>query len=231
MIPVKDFICGLQALADASKHSLSDGQADAYGLAILPHLTDPSEWSAFVAEMLRAGRWRWFPLAVEIQDALREFRGAPSLDAEAVRAYERVTAAGEYTAQAGTVWTYRRVLTACGRVAADAFLAAGGSSAWVTLWRETERRQAFCAAYLLAARQEPAGRLLPAAPAQAQITDGTSKNSGDNLSPGEAAVLLGRVRERLAIPAEPAQPRMTEAEAEVRLAELRRQAEQIQEGA
>ena len=144
------FSDGLKRLATATRQALDDLTLDVYAETIVPE-TDPVEWAAFVKATLAAGRWKWFPKTHEIQDALREFRGWPSLESEATLAYERVVAASFYTSESGASWDYRHVRETCGQGAAEAFLAAGGSSAFETVFYGDLRRAAFVAAYQLAA--------------------------------------------------------------------------------
>jgi hypothetical protein len=129
------------------------------------HQVDEDEWDRFARWAVDVDRFTtFFPKLAELRDALREFRGARPLEVEAGAAYERVCAAGVYAPLGGTTWTYRAVAAACGRAAADAFLAAGGSAAFETTWNESKRREVFLREYIDAARAEPAARLLPAAP-------------------------------------------------------------------
>jgi hypothetical protein len=125
--------------------------------------TSADEWPAFCEWAVRSCAFAWFPKVAEFLDALRRFRGERPVGAEATAAYERVLAAGTYTAECGASWTYRGVLEACGKAAADAFLAAGGHLAFATTWDEGKRRERFVVAYAEALRAEPGSRLLPAA--------------------------------------------------------------------
>jgi hypothetical protein len=123
------------------------------------------EFAAFVRWALSRGRWQYLPNLVEIQDALRQYRNnGETLEAEAVRAYEAVLEAYEYTPEGGTLWTYRGVRDRCGDAAAQAWLAAGGWTAFATTWREDQRRDRFLKAYATEVRAEPESRLLPQGP-------------------------------------------------------------------
>jgi hypothetical protein len=155
-------------------------------------------------------------------DALREFRGSPPLDSEAIQAYERVLQAGEYTAETGACWTFRRVLDHCGRAAAEAFLAAGGHHAFASSWRESERRERFLAAYRQFAREMPASRLLPAAPAErAQIAAApVTQDQAEAVVNRLAGMVMRKCSER--------GRHLTDAEWESRKAELIRQARTIE---
>jgi len=128
--------------------------------------TDTGEWNLFCDQAVKRFGWTYLPGVPKLLDALREFRGQPSLDSEAVQAYEAVIAAGVYTPEGGTSWTYRGVLELCGRAAADAWLEAGGNSAFSTTWAEHQRRERFIAAYVAGARAEPTARLLQASPGE-----------------------------------------------------------------
>src|SRR5262249_34552034 len=135
-------------------------EIDAYHL-VLAEETDPEEWAAFCRGAVKRHGWRFMPAVPELLAALAAFRGDRPLNVEAVVAYERVLEAGTWTYAGGTAWDYRAVRKACGEAAAQAFLAAGGSSAFRTTYKETDRRNAFVTAYVEAARAQPAARLLP----------------------------------------------------------------------
>ena len=138
----------VEAAAFAVYHDALDGE------------TTGEEWGAFCKNAVSTGRFSWFPKVGELLDALREFRGEPSLEVEAIAAYEAVMKAGAYTPDGGSSWTWRGVLESCGRAAADAWLEAGGHHAFATTWNEDKRRERFIAAYQQNARAEPATRLL-----------------------------------------------------------------------
>src|SRR5258708_7884243 len=70
---------------------------------------EAAEWLAFTRWAVDGDRFPFFPKLRELRDALREFRGEQPLEAEAVRAYELVLAAGDYTPQGGTTWAYRAI--------------------------------------------------------------------------------------------------------------------------
>lgn len=150
-------------IAKATREKLNEGDYAAYGDSLRPQTAD-AEWLAFCRWVVDNDRFTWFPKLVELRDALREFRGEPNLLAEAQLAYQRVDKSGEPSAHGGTVWTYRAVKKACGQAAAEAFLEAGGHSAFCTTWNEAKTREAFIAAYLRHSREVPTDRLLPAGP-------------------------------------------------------------------
>ncbi len=180
---------GLVRLAESTRAELSDSTLEVYVEALAPRTT-PEEFEAWT--ITAAPRLRWFPKVIEILDALQEFRGEPSLEVEAVLAYERVVASSEYTAE-GASWNYRRVAECCGKAAAEAFLAAGGHHAFATTWDESRRRERFIAEYLAGARERPEGRLLPPAEAQKQLAAGDERRDPP---PAEAAAIVRQIARR-----------------------------------
>lgn len=225
MIDRATFTGGLAVIALQLNKPAEQALLDAYHLAFRDE-TSPEEWGAFFPGAVKRFGWRFLPTVPELLDALREFRGLPNLDAEAVAAYERVTAAGQYTPE-GTTWSFRTVLQACGRAAAEAFLEAGGHNAFATTYREDQRRERFMAAYRAAARDDESARLLPPPEARALLT-GQTEAAGPPTK-AEALEILERVsgihsgEERQPFTK---QPRVVEA-TEDRLAALRRQAEEL----
>ncbi len=170
MIDARTFGTGLTRLALAVRETI-DAPTVAVYHEVLGERTTPDEWRAFIRAMTASpprhadGRPR-FPAAAELLDALAEFRGRPSLEGEAVQAYERVLASSVYTPEGGASWTYRQVRERCGAAAAEAFLAAGGHHAFATTWDEARRRERFVAAYRAEARERPDARLLPLGPGE-----------------------------------------------------------------
>jgi len=182
------FAAGLTRLGASCRQEVDDLTLEVYTEALCDQTT-PEEWEAFTKAAVRGGRFTWFPKVAELLDALREFRGLPNLDAEAVAAYERVLAAGQYSAEGGTSWEFRAVLRACGKAAAEAFLEAGGHNAFANTYRESDRRERFIAAYRIAAREDDSARLL--APGAVRLIEGAVESSG--FMPDEAAALLEKV--------------------------------------
>lgn len=225
MIELKPFGAGLGVIALQLNKPVTGETLRAYWLAFRNETTQ-AEWEAFTAgAAVRWGKgWQGFvPTVPALFDALREFRGFPSLAPESSRAYDQVLAAGEYTPGAGRVWTFRGVLATCGIAAAEAFLAAGGHSAFATTWDEPKRRERFLAAYQVAASQDPRTRLLPAGPVKAITGDVETEPPVDA---GAAAQAMREIRERLGV--EPVARKPAEIVAtDERLTELRRQAQQI----
>lgn len=180
------------------------------------HLSD-AEWDAAVIRTVQSVTTTYgkFPAP-----GLLLAHAQPELPGEAATAYDRVLASGVYTAEGGTTWSYRSIAAACGRAAAEAFLAAGGDSAFRSTFRESDRRERFLAAYQQAAREAPSSRLLPAAePERPQI-------AAPEITASEAVSVLHRIT------GEPAKPmraprRLTAGEVEDRLELLRAQAERI----
>lgn len=163
MIQMRDFLPGITRLAIASRQTVDEATIEVYREALGLDV-DAEEWEEFTLNCVRYDRFpTWFPKVSEIRDALREWRGDPRLEVEAMQAYERVLEAGSYSPEGGTSWSYRGVREKCGLAAAEAFLAAGSHHAFATTWNEAQRRKAFAQEYVLAARGNPAGRLLPAA--------------------------------------------------------------------
>lgn len=162
MIEAEPFALGLGRIALSLRQAYTPQEQLVYFEAIGPQ-TDAAEWERFTRAAVASSRWpKWLPNVAELLDALREFRGAPSLDAEAVAAYERVIGAGVYTPEGGTSWHFRAVREACGSAAAMAFLEAGGHHAFASSYRESDRRERFVRAYVAEVRERPQSRLLPA---------------------------------------------------------------------
>lgn len=163
MIEMRDFAPGLTRLAVASRAAVDEATFEVYREALGVDLT-ADEWEEFTVNCVQYDRFpTWFPKVSEIRDALREWHGEPRLEAEAMAAYERVLEAGNYSPEGGTTWSYRGVREKCGQAAAEAFLAAGSHHAFATTFNESQRRKLFAQEYVLAARGNPEGRLLPAA--------------------------------------------------------------------
>lgn len=160
MIDPEAFTTGMQGIA-AGVRKVWEGESLGVYFDALNCQTDAPEWDSFARWANRTGRWQWLPTLREIIDALREFRGERPLLVEATEAYERVLASGSYSAEGGTSWSYRRVRERCGEAAAEAFLAAGGTSGFATTWDESKRRERFTEAYAEAVRESPATKLLP----------------------------------------------------------------------
>lgn len=163
MIDRKAFGKGLLRIATAVRQPLDEATIAVY-IDALGRKTEAQEWEGFSKAAVEAGRWEWFPKLRELQDALAEFRGGERIDVEAVHAYERVLDSGTYSPESGSTWVYRTIAERCGRAAAEAFIAAGGHSAFVTTWDEAKRRERFIAAYVSEARAVPEHRMLAAAP-------------------------------------------------------------------
>lgn len=227
MIDFKAFVAGLTRIGIAVRQPADSATMAVYHDA-LSDQTTAEEFEAFSRWSVRACDWSWFPKLRELTDALRKFRGAPPLEAEAAEAYERVLASGVYTPQGGTSWSFRGVLESCGRAAAEAFLVAGGPSAFVTSWKETERREKFTHAYAEAVREEPEDKLLPAGAPMRALPPAPMP------SDREAGEILREIRQRSGVLVEaPRQRRKVDVvdldtpQAQARMEELRRQAEAI----
>lgn len=192
MIDAAPFYAGLAVIGLQLNQPVGKDAQKAYFLAMADETTC-EEWEAFVAVAAKRFGWRFLPSVPALLDALREFRGLPSLDAEATLAYESVMKAGIYTPEGGTTWTYRGVREACGDAAAEAFLAAGGSDAFARTWDEAKRQQRFLAAYVAAAREEPAGRL-PSVGSQPALPEARPRPSAS-----EAAEMLREIQRRAAV--------------------------------
>ena len=166
MIEMRDFLPGLSRLAVASRQAVDEATFEVYREALGPEV-DADEWEAFTLNCVRCDRFSWFPKVSEIRDALREYRGDPRLPVEAVAAYERVMECGTYHPEHGTRWSYREIRERCGLAAAEAFMAAGSHNGFAHTpekYGDAFRRKLFVEEYILAARGNPEGRLLPAAP-------------------------------------------------------------------
>lgn len=223
MIEFEPFVIGLTKIGIALRKPYDPASLTVYHDVIGPR-TNADEWERFVAWALAADRWRIFtPTVPDLQDALREFRGQRPVLVEATEAYDRVIAAGVYSPEGGTSWNYRAIKESCGDAAAEAFLAAGGNSAFATTWGEDKRRERFVSGYSEAVREEPMAALLPAGPTKllaAPVVEASRE---------EAVSVIGRLRELTGmVPAsEIRRPVRVEATPE-RLEALRRQAAEIQ---
>lgn len=188
MIERAVFAEGLSRIGVATRVEVSEAMFNVYHDAIGPQTT-ADEWRHFTRAAVASGRWRFFPTVAELLDGLREHRGERLPEVEASDAYERVLTSGVYTPQGGTSWTYRGVKEACGVATAEAFVAAGGDSAFRSTWDEAKRRERFVRAYASATRNDPATRLLPAGPRLA-LTAGDERREPTR---GEAGALLRRI--------------------------------------
>jgi hypothetical protein len=202
-------------------------------------VTDPVEWEAFCKAAPIRFRWAFIPKEPELFDALMQYRGAPSvaeldrqLSTEAGEAYQAVMDSGIYTAEGGTSWNYRTVVEKCGRAAGEAFVSAGGPTAWATTWNESKRRDAFLAAYQVAVREQPAlsMRALPAPKVDEQKQIGAGEEKADpQITQTEAKGLLEKLREIIPadIPQAPKADAFAVNDTPERRAELQAQADKI----
>lgn len=197
MIDDQSFYAGVGIIGLQLNQPVRKDVARAFWLAMRDETT-AEEWQAFVAVAVKRFAWTFLPPVPALLDALQAFRGATPLAAEATLAYERVLGAGIYGAE-GTYWHFREIAARCGPAAAEAFLKAGGHTTFAASdgggYRDTERQKRFVAAYVAAARAEPAGRLLPAAPPQRFLPVGqVSQERGfEQIGRGEAADLLAKI--------------------------------------
>lgn len=168
----RDFADGLELLGNAHRATLGPGHFEAYGLAILPHVSDAKEWRAFVVWALGRGRWRYFPTAMEVVDALSEFRGQGDPTADAVAMYERVMGSGRYSPETGVVWDVGQIRSELGLIAAEAFVAAGGHMAFASTYRSDDRRRRFIEVYAQRVREGRHAAALPAGQAAKQLSGG-----------------------------------------------------------
>lgn len=166
MIDKGPFVVGLGAIGLQLNQPVAEDVLNAYWLAFRDE-TDAAEWQAFCAVAVKRSSWTFLPGVPALLDALREARGYQGLEAEATTAYDRVLNAGTYSPEGGTTWIYREIRAKCGPAAAEAFLAAGGHSAFATTYGEQKRHDRFVAAYVQAARAEPRSRILGPAPERA----------------------------------------------------------------
>ncbi len=190
MIQFEAFVTGLASIGIACRQAPIVADHEVYYIGLGRDL-ESEEWGWFVEWALRPCRWTMFPKLREIQDAFREFRGERPLLVEATYAYERVLQSGTYAPEGGTTWTYRGVKESCGDAAAEAFLAAGGHSAFATTWDESKRRERFTNAYAEALRAEPASGLLPSGPTRLLAAPGTEPTQA------EAKAIIGRLDKAL----------------------------------
>jgi hypothetical protein len=203
-----EFGVGLAFIAAQVRHPVSELEVEAFYDA-LSEQTSAEEWRAFVRVAVARYAWRFLPGVAELLDALREFRGEPSLDSEAIEAYERVLESAYWTPEGGSTWGWRTINTRCGRAAADAFLEAGGHHAFASSYHEHDRRVRFVRAYVQAARSEPSTRLLPPAREQAALPPAAATRA---FEAGEADGLLSDLGRRLAPRPLPRTPVLVEAD-------------------
>lgn len=116
----------------------SDALRDVYW-RVLAGLTD-EQLEAAAAKALRS--CRFFPTPAE----LLELAQPRNLEAEAGRVFERVKALADYSPQCGPIWSETKIRLALGDAVADAYQAAGGSSAMMR-GDEVWTRKAFVASY------------------------------------------------------------------------------------
>lgn len=194
MIDAAAFCTGLSLIGIQLNQPVAKDVQRAFHLAMEDETT-AEEWQAFIRVAVKRFAWTFLPPVPALLDALREFRGAPKLDAEAVAAYERVIRASDYNPHAGTYYELRSIVGRCGKAAGEAFMAAGGPRAFESDYREDDRRRKFVVAYVAAARAEPAGRLLPAAPPQRFLPAGqvSPERGFEQIGRGEAAELLAKI--------------------------------------
>jgi hypothetical protein len=217
LIGEADFAAGMAAIGIAVRQEADPATLAVYH-DVLATRTDPDEWRAFVRWGLESSRWTWFPKLAELQDALREFRGDPPMLAEATEAYERVLKAGTYCPEGGTTWEYRSIREKVGEAAAEAFLAAGGNSAFANTWDESKRRERFVAAYGEAVRESPETKLLPPVSYRA-LPPAESPPTRE-----EAVSVVEKLRDLAGV--EPPKPKTTVVEVDpARVEALKRQAE------
>jgi hypothetical protein len=194
MIEVEAFSIGLSRIAVAVRETIDAPTFAVYHEAIGTKTT-PEQWARFTMSYVQGpatspdGRAR-FPTLVELLDALRQFQGEKPIEVEADEAYKRVFAAANYTANGGSSWNYRDVLTRCGQAAADAFAAAGGDEAFATTWAADKRRERFFQAYQREVRRDGSTRLLREANPPLRLI------AGEAPSKDEAAKLLRFVEQK-----------------------------------
>jgi hypothetical protein len=162
MIEQEPFFEGLVRIGIAVRQPADAATLRVYHDA-LKHETTAEEWDVFTRQAVVGGVFDWFPKVKELVGALGQFRGELPIEAEAGAAYDRVVECRSYAPQGGGSWNFRQVQRECGQAAAAAFLAAGGHHAFATTYRESERRAAFIASYVRAARADKGARLLPQA--------------------------------------------------------------------
>ena len=152
------FSDGMAALGVNARLEVSEAQRDLYW-AMLADLSDDAFQRAV---LLTLQQTRFFPTIAELRQAV-----TPHVDykAEAVLAFDRVCKLGVHSA-VGTHWSIRRVAEIEGAVAAEAFAAAGASSAFEREQGERDLpylRKRFVDSYALAAEAQAKGRELAVA--------------------------------------------------------------------
>ncbi len=146
----------MAALGVNFRVEVSDAQRDLYWTV----LADMPDTTFQVAVRRALKRCRFFPTIAELCEQV-----TPTVipAAEAAVAFDQVRKTGEYDPHIGTYWSVRRVREKLGPVAAEAFAAAGASSAFEH--EQDERslpflRKRFIEAYVLAATALRSGRPL-----------------------------------------------------------------------
>lgn len=139
------FKAGMRDLGLAYNREITEPLAALYWRS-LAHLTD-DEFADAVGLYLTQPGERFWPAP----GALLAFvRPDPALDAEAVRAFDLIEGLAVYNPVVGARWSERVVRERLGYAAGEAFVAAGGESAWQERneknWPFT--RKAFVAAYI-----------------------------------------------------------------------------------
>lgn len=152
------FAEGMAALGVNSRVEVTEAQRELYW-TMLADLTDEQFQRAVLLTLQRS---RWFPTIAELREAV-----TPHIDhaAEAVLAFDRVCKLGVHS-PVGTHWSIRRVAEIEGPVAAEAFAAAGASSAFEREQGERDLpylRKRFVDSYVAAAEAQAKGRELQSA--------------------------------------------------------------------
>lgn len=152
------FVAGLAALAVNCRVELTDPQTELYR-SMLDDLSD-ADFARAVAACLRTSRW--FPTIAELREKVSPYE---SPQAAAGVDFDRVRKAGRYT-PVGYRWSYRDVSEQVGPIAAEAYVAAGGSSAFEQEQGETALtflRKRFTEAYVVAFEAQRSGRTIASA--------------------------------------------------------------------
>jgi hypothetical protein len=163
-----EFSKAMAALGENYRQDVADAQ-----FALFWRLLSDLSIEAFQrAVVMHIQSSRFFPTVAELRQHI-----TPQIDhvAAAVTAFEQVIKTSTHDARTGPRWSIRRVAQAVGAVAAEAFMAAGGSSAFEHELGERDLpflRKRFVESYVVAAEAQVQGRLLACAAVREAIGTG-----------------------------------------------------------
>jgi hypothetical protein len=157
---IDSFSHGLIRLGVLARQSYSPEESALAYEMLGPRVSGP-EWIRFVAGFCSSWRGRFLPTIVELRAALDRYQGIPSVEEEAVEAWDRVVKSSYYSPDGGAYWDAGRIRRECGTAAAFAFRAIGGDAALRSSWRDEQKRERFIGIYVATVGLDPEARLLP----------------------------------------------------------------------